>query len=161
MKLNIKSRTGRLALIVATAAAASAVVAMPSSPVSARAIVTPYFALDSTVTCDATRNIVRVTATAGAQPGYYGMAVQIRQYISDGRTAPVWTAWSSWTQLYGPSVTLVNVASNVGDGATMKVYTELRYWTGSAWSVGQGDWATPYMISLANGNPFYNGFCFT
>lgn len=163
MIVNLASRFRRLAVAAAVTAAAVAgtTVALPAEPAAA-AITTSYFSLDSTVTCDPTRNTVRVTATAAAQPGYYGMAIQIRQWISDGRSAPQWTPWSGWTRLWGPGlVTLLDVSSGVGDGAFMDVYTELRYWTGTAWSVAQGTWATKYEVSPYTGRVYFNGFCTT
>lgn len=161
-RLAAKARRLTLVVIAATSAIlGGAAGLLPASEASAQAIVTPYFSLDSTVTCDPTRNTMRISIQAGAQPAYRGMSVQFQTYVSVGNSAN-WSNWSSTVQLWSATQQVANVASYVQNNSHVKVYVQMRYWTGYGWSTPQGTWATPYMISLLDyRTPYYNGFCYT
>ena len=155
-------RLRKLAVVVATATSAiTGVVAAAPSSANAQAIVTPYFSLDAEITCDPTRNTVRVTVAAGAQPAYRGMTVQYQTWVSVGSLSG-WSSWSSNIQLWGSNQQLQNRVTTVPNGQHAQAYVQLRYWNGSGWSRPQGTWATKRMISLLDyKTPYYNGFCYT
>ena len=160
-RLGARARRLTLGVLAATSGIlGGAAGLLPASEASAQAIVTPYFSLDATVTCDQFRNTVTMTVSAGPQPAYRGMTVQFQTYLELGNTAS-WGTWSRTAQLWNHGQ-LASASMSVPNNTNVRMYVQMRYWTGSRWSTPQGTWATPYLISHVDyRTPYFNGFCYT
>lgn len=143
-----RSRTRRLVAIAALAVpVAVSVVAASSSPAAASTVYSDYLTMSATVTCDGWDDTALVTTYVTPKQGYGGTWVRYRNYLSltqNGYTAGAWGAWSQPVQLgaYGTMVQYGYI--HPGNAIGVAVYTEVAYWTGSAWVATRGTWATPY-----------------
>jgi hypothetical protein len=166
-KRRVRNRVLQLATAMAAVLVAS--ISLTVAPASATPISTPYFAADSTVTCDPTYNTAYLRiSNEWLNPAYKGMWVRLQTYlelqdaVTLQRTAN-WSDWSGPVQLQHNFQTL-STATSKSDNVHYRMYTRIVDWTGTAWSAPVGNWATLYMAGvLSNGQrgTYHNGFCFT
>lgn len=159
VRRRIRHMTAIAACLVGTATGVGTAV-LPSAPAAA-AIATPYYVMTDSITCNTARNTAFLEIYVTPKSGYSGMQVSSRTYLElsrGGVKTGSWSAWSSPVKVV-PGATLAWGTLNVGESTTVRLYTEVVYWTASGWSAKNGSWAKSYQAGSAY--PYASPYCQT
>lgn len=159
----------RLRTLATVPVAAVALAMVLLSAPSASAWVAPNMAtyFQSTWTCDIAYHSANVDGIqAYAQPGWRSQWVRFRFYVKNVNTGQGTWSGSADTIVYpyNPNISTIGgsaaFSQNVRAGQRVQIYTEYRWWNGSAWSAPVGSWGR-YLQGTAGGLYHYNNVCYT